>query len=99
MTRNTLKSNNLSRRNNENYRVMKILLTMCFILIYNFLEAKSLFRYIWIHKVFSSCILMRMEDQYDISNEILPLCCKICFKDFNLEMASCIPVKHIITGV
>ena len=98
MTRNTLKSNNLSRRNNENYRVMKILLTMCFILIYNFLEAKSLLRYIWIHKVFSSCILMRMEDQYDISNEIL-LCCKICFKDFNLEMASCIPVKHILTGV
>ena len=46
MTQNTLKSNNPSRRNNENYRVMKILLTMCFILIYNFLEGKRLFRYI-----------------------------------------------------
>lgn len=45
MTRNTLKSNNPSRKNNGNYRVMKILLTMCFILIYNFLEARSLFRY------------------------------------------------------
>ena len=42
---------------------------------------------------------MRMEDQYDISNEILLLCCKICFKDFNLEMASYDPVKHILTGV
>ena len=46
MTQNTLNSNNPSRRNNENYRVMKILLTMCFILIYNFLEGKRLFRYI-----------------------------------------------------
>lgn len=42
---------------------------------------------------------MHMEDQYDISNEILLLCCKICFKDFNLEMASCDPVKKFFTGV
>lgn len=75
---------------------MKILLTMCFILIYNFLEATSLFRYILDSQSFlKSCILMHMEDQYDISNEILLLCCKICFKDFNLEMTSCDPVKQI----